>query len=123
MKKTEFNALKDEWYERLKDSGFEDLENDHENLIKHSSSFYYRNKTQQKEEYYRLAGFFLHDHYFSSTTEKLIWQRHQDGVSIREILNELKDMRVKTNKDYVNSTIKGLAVLMVERYKDGLEQE
>jgi hypothetical protein len=118
----EFKSLKSKWYKKLAKSGFEDIEGNEEyfnasdTFTRHSSR--YRDSVQRfeaKQEYYRLAGHFLYDHKFSSTLEKMIWQLHSEGLSIREITKKLQDRNVATHKNKVHETLQQLKTIMVAK--------
>lgn len=82
MKVKPFKELQDEWYARLKRSGFDDIENERGELKHYSASDYFENhhaydimSQASKEElrllaiestttYYRMASQFLHTHVF-----------------------------------------------------------
>lgn len=114
-----------EWNKKLKDSGFEDVEQDNGNLKQwHSVYFLARYKPVQfmlKETYYQMAGSFLNDHPFEDSIlgriDKYIWQRHSEGGTSRKIAEELKSLNIKTNYNKVNKVIKALSDKMVEKYK------
>lgn len=90
-------SIKKEWYKKLKDSGFEDIETDDGKLIRWSSSYLKQvskegRETQQhaKESYYRLAGQFYHSYLFETRQEKLVWELHSSGKSMRDIAKVIK---------------------------------
>ncbi len=70
---------------------------------------YKKEASENKEEYYRMAGHFLHDHKFESTSDKIIWRLHSEGVSIVDIVYYLKSKKFKTYKRKVHETIQKLA--------------
>lgn len=113
----EFNTLQKEWYSKLKDSGFEDIEQNELDLKLWSSHFFKvrHNATlfSAKEEYYRMAGHFLYDYTFSNEHEKQIWALHSTGVSIRGIVDQLKAKKIKTDTKKVNNIIKAFSKLMI----------
>lgn len=123
-----FKSLQTEWYKKLKDSGFNDIEQDEDNLTQWSSSKIYRGqnngasfedamlKREMTTEYYRLAGQFLHEHVFKNDKEKLIWRLHSEGLSLRDISATLK-----SNKDAVHAIVKPLAKIMLQRGKEAHE--
>lgn len=93
----EFKKLQEEWYNTLKESGFNDAEKgqylkkysfklfetvQHRAALKdtHDELFY-----QSKERYFQLAGQFLYEHVFDTELHKNIWQQHAEGLSVREI--------------------------------------
>lgn len=92
-----FKDLQVLWYQKLKDAGFEDIEN---TRIEGAPLVYYHSHRfataynplffSQRQEYYRLAGIFLYHHEFDSSTERSIWELHSEGLSIAKIAIRLK---------------------------------
>lgn len=125
----QYKDLKVEWYKKLKESGFDDVEQDEDNLKEWTSSKLYRGQNNgasfehiqvtrsSREEYYRLAGYFLYDHEFKTPLEKEIWTYHSDGKSLREIASILREQKVKIYKDKVHIIIKALTRQMLIRYR------
>jgi hypothetical protein len=122
------------WYKKLKDSGFEDVEKDEENLIKYSSRFFncrvggspFNKESSQsfyeaKEEYYRIAGHFLHDNKFKDEFEKKVWDLHSQGISFRDIAIKVRTKQNKANKDNIQTLVKELSKEMFKRNKNGQE--
>lgn len=96
--KKELQALQKEWYQKLKESGFKDAEQESaqnaEPYLKEWHSCYFSERHhptvfQIKHEYFYRAEQFLNDHNFSSETEREIWRLHSEGVSYREIAKRL----------------------------------
>jgi hypothetical protein len=126
----QFPALKAEWDKRLKDSGFEDVEDSRGNLKSWSSSMYLAGKNndasfedvilqnQAKEQYYRLAGQFLFEHHFKNEQEKLIWKLHSEDTSIRDIVEILKKRGNHVYKRKVHEIINNLCDIMLNRGKN-----
>lgn len=84
----EFEALQAKWYQKLKESGFEDIE-DEKRHLKMWHSFYYRTMFQLdyfefKKTYYQKAEHFLNTYCFDPK-EKLVWKLHSEGMSMRDI--------------------------------------
>lgn len=84
----EFKKLQAEWYKKLEDSGFEDIE-PHENTLKSWSLEIGRKLNQErplvmqaKLDYYGMARSFLHDYHFNTETDKEIWERHSEGTGV-----------------------------------------
>lgn len=107
------------WYKKLKDSGFNDIEdtNSPKEFLKtwHSSYFISRYTTEsfeRKESYYRLCSHFLWDYSFQSNLEREIWRLHSEGMSLRDIAKSLRSQRIKLNKDNVNKIIVKLVQIM-----------
>lgn len=119
----EFKKLQKEWYAKAKESGFDDIEQEDGNLKVWSHQFFKvrHNQTlfEAKQEYYRLAGQFLHSHKFADDVEKKIWEYHAtDATSIRDIVKELANIGVKTNKNKVNAILRNLSEQMLKEIND-----
>lgn len=114
----EFKELQREWYKKLKDTGFEEIEQEDGNLklwACHAFKTHYNpTSAGAKEEYYRLAGHFLYQYTFESEQERLTWELHSQGKSIREILIVIAEKGYKSHKNKVHQTIKRLAKVMVQ---------
>lgn len=119
---SEFKKLQKIWYAKLKDSGFEDAEQSDGNLKKWSSLFLIHSKgpllRDAKQTYYRWAEHFLNDHKFDSTTEKLIWFYHSEGMSVRDIAAKLKELGLSTiSFDTVSRRVIKLRKVMIALHK------
>lgn len=118
--KADFNKLQAKWYKKLKDSGFEDAEQDEDNLKVWSlKRFTVENNLTlcaAKEEYYRLAGHFLHEHLFESELAKQCWELHGNGDSNVKITAILRAKGVKISKKRVQVLVKGLVKQMLLKY-------
>lgn len=106
-----FKELKQKWYQKLRKTGFKDIEQEDGNLT--SWSYITRTagfdiiKAQAKEQYYRLATHFLASYRFKDSVDKKIWTLHTSGVSIRNIAKKLK-----CNPWTIFKKIKKFSVLM-----------
>jgi hypothetical protein len=123
---SELKKLQKLWYAKLKKSGFNDIEQDEDNLKVWSADKFGPKKAlvqnggwEAKEEYYRLSGWFLNEYQFATKLERLIWEEHDKGISIVDITKMLKKRRVKTNRDKVWKTIKRLEDTMKSMYLAG----
>jgi hypothetical protein len=117
----ELKALQKIWYQKLKESGFDDIEdtNSPREYLKtwHSNYFHHRytpDTFADNQAYYRKASIFYFEHKFKNKTEKQIWRDHADGLSFREIAIRLKDKGVRANKDSVNKVVSKLVAIMQE---------
>lgn len=115
----EFLALKRKWYAKLDKEGFKDIENE-AGLLKKWSSYWLRSKHTSatfdaKQEYYRLAGQFLHDYQFGSALDRIIWEMHSEGDSVRGIAVALKKRGFKVYKRLVHETLMRLSDIMADR--------
>lgn len=124
-KKLDPKNLKAVWYKKLKDAGFSDIEQEDGNLKKWSTPKSISSvrkdpsllKMAGDMEYYRLAGHFLNDHSFSSELERVIWEYHSNGMGVREIAAELKQVKVSTlSKTQIHGIVKRLTWAMKRRY-------
>jgi len=95
------------WDEKLKQSGFKDIEDRKTGgiklwsgsvTLKDTNSEPYSTKNygytslvwkESQAEYYRVAGQCLHEAEFKSLQHKLMWQLHAEGLSVSEISKEL----------------------------------
>ena len=98
LRTKEFKTLQREWYKKLKDSGFKEIEDTSSPLemLKtwHSSYFINRNTPDTflaKQSYFQSASRFLHSNKFKSEKDRLIWEMHCDGATLRGIASELKE--------------------------------
>lgn len=100
-----FKKLQNKWYKKLKQTGFDDIESNENNLkvwsntkfqtignqvfdsTKTFSSNYDEIKLfhESKEEYYRLASSYYWDAEFPTYKEKFIWEQHVKGLGRHEI--------------------------------------
>lgn len=90
--------LQAEWDKKLKESGFEDIENGLGHLKLWSRSFGVHHpdsaRVEAAQEYYSMAGKFLHDYEFTSEMQKTIWEYHANGLSIRDIVKVLGKAKI-----------------------------
>lgn len=94
----EFLQLQETWYEKLAESGFEDIEKFYrgELVLKESSIRAYKNcvdlaQIESREEYYRWIAQQTHDEevVFRNETDRYILTRRSEGARINEIESEL----------------------------------
>lgn len=113
------HELKKIWYDKLKDSGFVDIETNHpKEYLKAWHAHYFQCRYTEvefslKQEYFRKASIFFWDYDFESHTEQEIWRLHAEGFSLRDISELLKSGGIKMNKDTVNKTILRLTAIML----------
>lgn len=126
-KDKDLKSLQAEWYAKLKDEGFDDIEQDEEHLKAwHSHMFKAQYSTEAftaKESYYRAAGKFLHDYRFRTLLERAIWELHANGTTIMAITDSLKGLGYKTYRRHVHETIQRLSKIMLTRLKKGVSNE
>lgn len=84
LNKEEFKKLQEQWYDKIKKEGFEDIERPFDQLKKLPQG-------RSTEEYYRRAGQYYHHNDWSEydSVEKDVWEMHQDGATTREINKKL----------------------------------
>jgi hypothetical protein len=116
MGERDLASLQREWYRRLKDAGFEDIEYQSSNMLKGQSIQDSRRINPHEiaavEEYYRLASQFLHDHEWNDNTEKLIWALYAEGIPYRAIAKELHITLWRTQ-----TTIRKISSTMFKIYR------
>lgn len=125
----EYKKLESIWDKKLKDSGFEDIEQKDGNLKSWSKRKFWLNikntryedrkvSYDSEEEYYRMAGHFLYEYEFSSKREKLMWSLHAEGATMVGIAKILKQKGYKHfgGKSNVGRMILVLAAKMKEMY-------
>lgn len=126
LKDKKFEALKNKWYKKLKQSGFDDIENKNGDLKKYEATYWkrkaqYTTESQMqtgeaKETYFRLAGHFLHDFSFESVEDKEIWKRHSAGETIDAISATTKSV----SRYKIYKIIVGLRTKMLKMYSEDL---
>lgn len=118
MKKPQLINLQNEWYEKLKNDGFDDIETRRGALKKfHSKRF--RSATdpysdpeylKSKQNYYIRATQFITFFKFESDLEKEIWTLHADGKSFRVIALSIRHKDKGANKDKISGIINRLKI-------------
>ena len=120
MTKRQLQALTQKWYQKLKKSGFDDIEMPNGKWLKQYHNEYYQARYtplefQNKEEYFRKARHFLIEHAFESEKDRLVWQLHSEGLSLREITKKLK---IKLKHHHVGDIIVRLRNIMLHGITD-----
>jgi hypothetical protein len=123
-KNLKFEKLKEKWYSKLKREGFEDIEKDEDSLKVWSSTIFGKTKAliqhggwQAKATYYQMASTFLSEYKFDNDRERKIWEKHSEGLSMRDISVSLGTKRSKTySRTYVWMVIKKLRIKMFDMY-------
>lgn len=117
---TEYELLRAVWYKKLEEDGYEDIEQDENNLKVWSSSFVRKRPLElmeSREAYYHMARKFLNDYTFPNAKEKYVWEQHAEGVSSKDIAkNLLSIQKVKTNRTSVRQLIRRLETHMKTLY-------
>lgn len=87
--------LKAKWYKKLADSGFEDIERP-DGSLKTEVDYRSMDGTRGdgledgRQEYYEIAQDYLNRGKFATLLDYTVWKLHAEGVSYRDIGNELK---------------------------------
>ncbi len=119
QKPNDYEKLRAIWYKKLEREGFNDIEQDEDNLKSWSSQFKRKvslDSWQAKAAYYYMAESFLNDYKFESRVERIIWEYHANGISIRDIVKLLQKVRIKRHKEQVNAVIMFLRAAMKKMY-------
>lgn len=119
MDQKTLRALRREWDKKLKESGFEDIE-DRESpreMLKswHSTKFFYRfdeDRFLARKDYFELATQFLGTHRFESEIDREVWRLHTEGESLRKIANHLTSQGSPMSKDGALKIIRALLKAM-----------
>lgn len=101
---TSFLELKQEWYQKARDAGFEDLEAEDGSLVDEHDEHYAKRlllhspgRCEALAEYYTEAERGLASLVFACPEDRAIWAHHARGLSVREIaaLLHMKTMTVQ----------------------------
>ena len=109
-------ALRDEWYQRLKDEGFIDCETYKKGiyievtLLKHTAFQEMQRARRAQElgftEYYRMIASYLWEGTFTNALERRVWELHCEGWSYGRISAYLKKKRAKRyEQTWVHRTV------------------
>lgn len=118
----EFLKLQNMWYKKLKDSGFDDIEEYNEKLGSDAISFLKRSSkslsykyNEETFSYYQTYRDFLSHGDFSSCLDRTIWEMYSEGMSIRRILVELEHhpkYRLKRSTFWLLTQIRRLKIAL-----------
>lgn len=126
MKKSDFKKLKDLWYQKLaKETDFEDIEKDERSeyvirktlslKINHKKSLFRTGAWIAKYEYYRMADDFLHIGVFDCDLDRIVWEYHANGISLRNISKLLEKVGIrKKKKDTIGKIVRKYESVMKE---------
>lgn len=101
-KQPSYRQLRDLWYKKLKEDGFEDIETK-SGMLKGGSSTYEftRERAYQQQggfeakiAYYDMATKFLNEYKFTKRLDKIIWEYHVNAISVRNISKLLRAAKV-----------------------------
>jgi hypothetical protein len=119
-RKPTFQELQTKWYEKLEKSGFKDIEKKHVGEMNWPSDFVRESRMigwQAKQEYYRMAEHFLTEHKFKNRLERIIWEYHANGISVRNIVVTLQKVKVKgLDRNVVWKIVNKLETIMKKKY-------
>lgn len=107
-----FISLRNAWYELLKETGFNDLENpDQPDRFIQPEIINTRSKFGFTENYYQYCQLILRDFPFRRDVDRLIFELHTEGKSIREIEGLLPIMFIdkpfrKIQKSHIDRIIR-----------------
>lgn len=111
--------LQAKWYRKLKESGFEDIEDTEspkEFLKEWHSTWFKTHSTpesfKERHRCYQQRTYFATSHTFSSELEERVWCLYSDGFSYREIAKMTRTKENKSNKDKVKDIIDRLTKVM-----------
>ncbi len=113
-----FKKLQNDWYTRLADAGFEDIERrigERSVLIEPCFSFF-RNtdefRKNMQEEYFRLIGHKVNDETttFRTEVDRYVLNRHAEGANIKTIVLELASKGDARNRKTVCMIIRKYVV-------------
>lgn len=117
---SKLKKLQQKWYKKLKDSGFEDIENTshpdrppirwHAHDIRRMCTKLRKEEVTSRIRYFELATIFLNDHVFETSKEKLIWSLHANGDSYSETAK-----KVRMSKSSIGNVVARLRKVMLGR--------
>jgi hypothetical protein len=122
MQNKKLKSLQAKWYAKLKKSGFEDIENGSDNpmLLTWETNYFYKHYGNRpdvvaaKFDYYLRASHLLNrPEVFENEFEKLVWEKHSEGTSIREMAKQLaskKNGTARSLRDRIAKIINKLSV-------------
>ena len=121
--KQSLKKLKKIWSDKLKASGFNDIETSRGYLKNFTISKsrvvnYQYGIATSRDEYYRLAQTFLNEYNFETELERIVWEYHANGISYRDIGKLLEQTKVVkwNNRTSVYNIIKPLKKKMLDKY-------
>lgn len=112
LEHTPFQQLRAIWDEKLKDSGFEDIEEKNtpnSRLIRWHSHHYARineDKINATIAYYNKAVDLLHTYKFENPTHKRIWELHSEGFPKRKIAKLIENLTPAYKRETIGNIIK-----------------
>src|SRR5882672_4335109 len=98
MEAKKLKALQAEWYKKLKESGFVEIEDTKSGALKEWSGHYVQGKRdkdfardliREVDTYFHSARSLLHGFSFGCSRDKRIWNLHCNGLSTRQIASRI----------------------------------
>ncbi len=114
----ELKKLEKEWYTKLEDSGFDDIERtthpDRPLRVWHGLNWRHltEDKLNETRDYISKAEELLETHSFENETHKTIWELHTKGLSKRKIEKALKETQTPLKRERIGTIIKDLSTLI-----------
>jgi len=110
-RKPEFKALQKAWYQRLKDEGFEDVEEiahgDQQRLKQSTQGILKRYpKLRDNEEYFIAVAKCVRDAEFKTTEDRLIMTLYSKGRTITKISKFMARWQLKNGRGCIRFTIR-----------------
>ena len=99
-----FKKLQNEWYAKLRESGFADIEKDERNVRQYSSNAYRQASLLErttKLAYYTAMEHQAERYSFTSAEQRYVILRASEGAFISEIVKELKARSMSLHKHTV----------------------
>ena len=93
-----FKRIERVWEEKLRQSGFNDIENAGKKLKQNAGNSYrtvISTVIDGKQRYFELLSQHFHDEVFTDEIERFVMERRSQGAKIKEIVIDLKGMGVK----------------------------
>lgn len=115
--KTEYEKQREKWYGKLKKSGFRDIEHDDDTLTEYSSVYFKKHTFEEieaKQRYHDMAISFLEHYKFETNKDRIIWEYHANNISVRDIAELLKKVKIRTNRNSVSQVVRRLKVKMFD---------
>lgn len=107
MDKDEFEKLKAYWYDKLKESGFHDIELD---PYGPPSSFIHMapHIKWANQDYFQVIKSYVKDHNtkFRNETDRYVMMRHSQGAKIKEITDELNLLSEERDRKTIRTMIR-----------------
>lgn len=117
--KTNLIKIRDEWYQRLKNEGFLDIEKPSVDYASELKRFNSTNNFKEAQiEYYEKAKEFLNNYNFPEESHRLLWELHSQGMTERKILKWVieKNIPLNVNKNTMGHS-KGQIYRILKTYK------